>query len=358
MPPCTHPVIGPARIAARPAPRRAPTRYVPAALLALGLAGCGSGGDDTPAASGTTPPAAATAMISPGNASTVTSRALDLSEALQSSGSAIASQFKQAPSGGARAPLDLAGFATRQLLALTADDTDGGVAAKAFTVSSRACPSGGTAALRLDDVDNSRSITNGDGGAFVFTDCVIDGVTINGGFGFTNLSYTGTSSTPTRALAATFTFDDLRSTGRGSSTAATGDLTVTASLANGTPRVLDMSLSGTRLVVVDDGETNALAGYTARAVVDETAGTYATTLAGAATGPSLPGTVTVSTPSALTGRLGEDPSSGVLLATASDGTSARLTAVSSSTARVDVDGNADGTFETTSTMTWDELRAF
>jgi hypothetical protein len=327
---------------------------LPATLVAL--AGCG-GGDDLGASAdavATAAPTAATA-ITADSAASVVRRAYSVSRAVYAAGAAATAQLEGVAMPRTGAAADLSASATRGGPAL-AGIAAGGPAAKAVSTTSRACPSGGAVAARWDDADNSLDLTSGDSGSLVFGQCAIREVTLDGGFSFTGLSLGGPSGTG-RTFGMTVAFDALRTTEGASSTAVTGDLSVQAVLTEAPSRVLDLILSGAGLAVTDAAGTDTLSGYSARAVVDDTGDTYGFTLTGTASGTGLPGDVTVSTPVPLIGAIGADPSSGQLVATSSDGRSARLTALSAQEVSVEVDEDANGTYESSRRMTWDEFRA-
>jgi hypothetical protein len=67
--------------------------------------------------------------------------------------------------------------------------------------------------------------------------------------------------------------------------------------------------------------------------------------------------VVVSNPEPFAGVIGAYPSSGSMLVRESGGSAARLTAMSSTSVRIDVDADGDGVFESTMDRTWSDIAA-
>ena len=172
-----------------------------------------------------------------------------------------------------------------------------------------------------------------------------------------NLAITGSAATPSRSVGATFTFDRFRMSFDEGSAAVHGDMSLQAAISNFAPYTYDLSLNGRSLAVTEGSSQESLTAYNASVRVDSTAGTYAYGVAGTIAGSALPAAITIATPSLLTGTVGTYPSAGVVTATASDGTAARLTVDSPTSVTVGLDADADGTFESSQTMTWAQLTA-
>lgn len=136
-----------------------------------------------------------------------------------------------------------------------------------------------------------------------------------------------------------------------------GDFSIQAAITNFAPYSLDLAVSGTKLVLAENNRTETLTQFSANIFIDITAGTYAYGVTGAISGTGLPDTITLATPRTLAGNIGSYPTTGTITATASDGTAARLTVNSVANVAVDLDGNADGVFESSQTMTWMQLAA-
>lgn len=303
-----------------------------------------------PSATGASP------KITAGNAPATASDAYGAASALYASGTTSANVLKGAAGDTPGARLNLAEFATRRLAALASSD-DGSPATKAITSSGEACPGGGVLSVSVDDADASNGLSTGDSGSMTFVDCLFAGVSVNGRFSFGQVVVTGAAGAPSRSIGATFTFEGFRAASLSGATAVDGDMSVQAAVTQVAPIVLDMTVSGSRLSVTENAETGTLASYAARIVVDDTAGSYAYSVTGVVTGPGLPDALTLSTPTALTGRVGTFPSAGQLVATASDGSAVRITATSPTSVTVEIDGNGDGGFESSQPLTWAQLVA-
>src|SRR5690606_38354630 len=136
-----------------------------------------------------------------------------------------------------------------------------------------------------------------------------------------------------------------------------GDMSLQAAITNAAPFTYDLSITGRSLAVSAGSSQESLAAYSATIRVDATAGTYAYGVSGTITGSALPAAITIATPSPLTGTIGTYPTSGVVTATASDGSAARLMANSATNVTVDLDADGDGSFESSQTLTWAQLTA-
>lgn len=319
-----------------------------APLLALALAACGGGGG------GDAAPAAATgAPLTPDNAPAVAAEAYKAADALYDSGSLGTTQLKEAQGGAA--PLDLVRLATSRLLSLDARPATEGRTTKAVTTVSEACPDGGTSSATFDDADGDGALSTGDSGSFSFVGCRFADVVLSGRFAFSGVVVTGTPSSPSRSIAATFTFESMTASGPAGSGSASGDVSIQAAIAGTARQVIDVALAGNSLTVVENARTRTLSGYSGQLRLDEGAGSFRYAVQGTVSGTGLPGTVSVTTPTAFVGTIGGFPASGAMLLRAADGSAARVTATSPVSVTLEVDANADGAFESSSTLTWAQL---
>ena len=333
-------------------------RLAPAAsLLALALSACGGGGSDDAA---TTPAAAApaTSQLTATNAAPAAAQAYKAASALYSSGSTAAISIKDGSVQNTGIRFSLAEFATKRLIALTARPAaTPQVSTKALASDSATCPGGGEFSVSRNDADNSGTLTTGDSGSFLFTNCVIYGVTLSGGFSFSGLVVTGSASTASQSVGATFVFTNFRGTQGADSATVDGDFSIQASVTNVGPQLLDVTVTGRNLTVSENASTASLSGFSARLLIDDTAGTFAYSVQGTAAGTGLPGPIALSNPTPLSGRIGTFPSAGVLLVRTTDSGSARVTANSSTNVTVELDANGDGAYEFSETRTWSQLVA-
>jgi hypothetical protein len=319
----------------------------PVALM-LGLAACGGGGGGD--AASTAPPAGTT--IDAGNADAVASRAYQAVTALYDATSVSADQLKSA---GAAAGPDLVRIALAQLHAATGLGGAGGRETKAIQTGTLPCGAGGGITATANDVDGDGRIGAGDSVALRFDDCVEQGVTLSGSMSFAVQRLT--STTAANSARATFTFTGFRAQSGSDVATADGDLTLDATISKASPLVSDVSLSGTRLEVSEGAAASTLANYTGRLQEDATARTYSYTVQGQAAGSALPGTLTLSTPTPISGTIGADPVAGVLVVQGANAAQARLTVTPPTGVTIGLDANGDGTLEAQKLLTWAQLDA-
>ena len=84
---------------------------------------------------------------------------------------------------------------------------------------------------------------------------------------------------------------------------------------------------------------------------------FSYTVSGTLTSTRLGGSLTFQTLVPFSGIEGAPPSSGVLKVSGANNTSLTLTALSSTSVRIDVDTNGDGVFDTSTSKTWSEIAA-
>lgn len=333
--------------------RSTPLFAASALTLALALAGCGGGGGGTDDA--------APASITADNSVLVASHAYGAADVLYLHGAGATGVLdeKSSDTASTATMTGLSGFILHQLLRRDASARDGTPhARKALDTEAQPCDSGGYLVAAWNDADASDTLSTGDSGSITFFDCAEDaGLQRTGKVTFSDLRVTGTEATPARTIGLHVSFEDFRmSTG---STTATidGDMAMQAAMSSQEPYTYDLSLSGNRLVVRDDARKRTLSSYEAEVLIDQTAETYAYDVAGTISGTGLPGTILMTTPQRLSGTIGSHPARGTLVATAADGTSVRLVAVSADTVAIELDADADGEFESHHEMDWSELEA-
>jgi hypothetical protein len=320
--------------------------------LALVLAACGGGGGS---GSGSSP------AIDSSNSAVVASRVYSVAEVLYSTGESAAElvDVKSAEASSGAARFSLAELAVRKLLDLESAKAGGArAAAKAVQADAGSCTLGGSFSETWNDADDSGTLSTGDSASLTFIDCIEDaGLRLNGTMALSNVSITGSDSTPSRSVGATFGFDRFQMSFGEGAAAVHGDMSLQAAITSSAPYTYDLSINGQSLAVTEGSSQETLQAYNATVRIDATAGTYAYGIGGMISGTALPAAITVATPSLLEGTIGAHPSTGVVTATASDGTAARLTATSAAGVTVDLDADADGSFESSQTLTWAQLAA-
>jgi hypothetical protein len=324
------------------------------AVSCLGVAACGGGGDAGPPAVSPV----VTGSVTAANADATAAQAYRAASALYDSGSIAGSSVTGVVVTGGDVRFDLMKLASEQLLAFAARGPAAGRSVTGVVVSEVApCPDGGQIAAVTDDADGNGELSTGDSGAFTFQGCVIAGTVINGSMSFGDVVLTGSDATPARSVGATVVFDGLTAQTGAELGTVDGDFTMQASRTNAAPVVLDVTVTGSRFDVSENARIASMSDFVATLRIDETAGTYVYGVTGTASGTGLPGAVALSTPTALAGTVGAFPSTGTLLARASNGTAVRITALSPTSASVGVDLDGDGAVDVESTRTWAQLAA-
>lgn len=339
-------------------------------LAALALSGCGGGSDgSSPASAGGAVAAAALAAtasqgespasgstVSSGNADAVALQVYGIANGLYGSGSPAAVAIKSLDATPPAIPAipGVADFTIRRLLALRGAPRE--VVTKGSQTASQYCGAGGTMAVSIVDADNDGELSSGDSGTLVFSDCKEAGLTVSGTIDFSGLSVTGSAATPTVSVGARFVYRPL-SLGNGEETVSVeGGLSLQATIANTAPYTFDLAGAGTALTVRAGGRSMTLSDFSSSARLDSGEGTYAYATQGVLRLDAQGASVTVSSPTPLSGKSGGLPSAGVMVARASDGSATRLTVASPAGVTVETDVDGDGTWEQSQALTWVQFR--
>lgn len=338
----------------RPSLARRPVRLLPGALALATLAACGGGGSSGDAALTNSPTAAATPApmaIVASNADTVAARGYEATTGLYDASSSATGQLKSVDGAGR---FDVATFVLGHLRTPFATSGDGATL-KAVQSATQNCPGGGSARITLDDRNNNGQADAGDTAAFVFANCVVDGARASGSMAFVFQSYASTATSETTQVAVTFTA--LTVVDASGTNAVDGDLTMLARVSLVAPLTSAVTLSGARLTVTEGGLSRTLTDYSGTLALDATAGTYAYTVSGTIAGGGLSGSLSVTTPTRIAGRIGSDPTEGVMLLTGANKSTVRVTVAPPSGVTLAIDANGDGTADSTKALTWAQFAA-
>ena len=339
------------------APEARSTRMLCASLLVAALTAGGGGGGDTTAPAAA--PAPSATPISAANADAVAARGYETANALFDASSAASEQLK---AGTGSTGLDLVRFSLAQIRSLAAGQ--GGVgpsakgaasSAKGTTTDSLTCPSGGSITVTATDLNNNGAADAGDSASITFDACAADGVVASGSMGFVFVAYTTSAAADTASV--TVTFNALRIAEGNNVSSASGDMTLAATISNVSPFTTDVTLSGSKLTLVDGAENRTLAGYSGRLLIDDTRRTYSYAVAGAVSGSGLPGTLTLSTPIPIAGTLAGNPTTGRIVVTGASNAQVSLTASPPTGVELALDANGDGTPESRRVLTWAQFDA-
>jgi hypothetical protein len=335
------------------APAHRSTRMLCAGLLTAALTACGGGSGDAAA------PAPAPTPITAANADAVAARGYETANALFDASSAASEQVKASTGG---TGLDLVRFSLAQVRSLAAGQ--GGVGPspkgaapsyKGTSTESLACPSGGSLTVTVTDLNGNGDADAGDSASITFNACAADGAVTSGSMGFVFVSYT--TGAAADSVSVTVTFNALRVVEGNNVSSATGDMTLAAKISNVSPFTTDVTLSGSKLDLVEGAEIRTLAGYTGQLLIDDTRRTYSYAVAGAVSGSGLPGTLTLSTPVPIAGPLDGNPTTGRIVVTGASNSQVTLTASPPTGVEVALDANGDGTPESRRVLTWAQFDA-
>lgn len=249
---------------------------------------------------------------------------------------------------------NLADFVSAQLQAI--NNFKGGIASiplGTVVTSSVACSAGGSLTITLDDTDNSGAFSTNDTMALTFNSCNEDGSVINGTMSAANVVLNKTSATAytfSGAMSITnLTFTDGPDTG-----VINGSINFSESTSDSILITTTVSVSALNVALAT--ETLAISGFTATVTDNFSTGQYTVASSGTVTSSKLGGSVTFTTPTTLRGVGSGYPSTGVVKVSGAS-SSLTMTALSSTSVRLDIDSNNDGTIDSTSTTTWAALES-
>jgi hypothetical protein len=216
-----------------------------------------------------------------------------------------------------------------------------------------ACPIFGTMTVTLSDANNSGVLDAvGESATVSFKACQLtNDVAADGSLGLTVTRYSSATDLAVNLVFANFTSGDGASLG--SSVSVSGNLAL--SLASASDITVTSESFTTTAAVQGVWQTFSMKDYSAH-VVDT--GTQVTeTLAGTFSSSELSGgSVTISTPTPMVILAVDNyPSQGVMLIRGANQSAVKIEAVSSTQARVSVDANGDGSYESSRLVNWADL---
>lgn len=358
-------------------------RLLPLPALLLTLAACGGGSDSAPAPAPTPAPGPVSVQISAANqdavarasANVVVSAAVNGAVAPLATDDRVTGAAKRAPAPTVLAGITTAGGVLPRLAQFALDRVGGGSAARiasdqvralAIVRQTEACGVGGNVSITLNDADNSGSLSAGDSAAFSFNACRNGGgETIDGGLSLTVGTVAGAN------LSGTLAFTELTTATADASFAINGSVALAYTEA-GTLATYQTTVGsgGLTMLVTAPGFSDALtlrAGFEQVVTSDRAAvppgspsgtprGLNTARVNGTLSANSLGGAVTLATPTAFM-RYAVDPypRAGQLRVTGAGGSLLQITALSTTTVRVELDANGDGTFEQSRELPWSVL---
>jgi hypothetical protein len=324
------------------------------AIALASLAACGGGsGDDS-----TSQPAAAKVAITSANQNQVVrasvNAGLSVSLAQGSVGGGVS------PAGVADRSHALAAVMERAVSAARASRK--GIASAsahptASTSSTQACTGGGTMTITLDDRDGNQQISNGDVITASFSQCKDTATsTINGAIAVT------LTGTPTATqFAASANFQNIVVTDNGVTATIAGTVAVSETdTATDIVTTLSVGSSGLTASTASTAYTDAVSFASGFVITTDEAssGSVSVSLAGTMSAQSVGGSITIATPQPLVEASSDTyPSSGQVILTGASGSAVRATVLDNTQVKIELDANGDGTYESTSIVTWNALIA-
>jgi hypothetical protein len=347
------PVAALPRPSSSPSHRRGSWRLPAICALAIPLAACGGGGGGPEPAA---PPPVVASTISEANAVAVAADAYAISSSVYglselSIGGLVGASVRAAP----RAP-DVIPFSYRQVQRLAGVPLPGADGlAGAVVTESTACPGGGSVTITVNDADDDRQLSSGDGASFRFDGCREDGLVIDGTFALGDVVISGPAASPT-GIAGTFTYSNMRVTEGGFWTSLNGSARLATTVVNASPLVLSVRIDIPSLAYgASDGSSYTLSDFRATTSADAATNGYTLSVSGTTTDATL-GTLTLSTTTPFAGTIGLAPASGRMEVRATDGSNLRLTAIDATDVRIELDANGDGRHESSTSRTWASLQ--
>jgi hypothetical protein len=225
-----------------------------------------------------------------------------------------------------------------------------------------ACAQGGSIAVTVNDANNNSNFDAGDSITMDLQSCREEGALMQGRLAISVQAVTGVFDSNNYSATMTMTMTAFNVTT--GSDSAQGDGALSMTLSQSPSGVADMTLSTARLTLsgrVGGQSFTTTLTDTRLTLRDETLGgtlrtsiSYSSTLDSSQFGNKQ---VTITTPQALVATAGNAyPSSGQLLVRGHANSAVRITAINATQARLELDAEGDGNYETQVTKTWAELQ--
>ena len=231
------------------------------------------------------------------------------------------------------------------------------VATGATTTTTEPCTGGGTVTIVDNDLNGNGQPDAGESATLTANNCVFEGSTLNGGLALAVNAFSGNTNTPPFSATMTLTFTNL--TAKSAAASSTGNGTMALSVNATSVSDQTVSLKATQFATTSTygGTTynRALENYTV--AVSLTAKSSSTTASGGINSSAFESKqVTIATPVPFVRVFPQTrPSSGQATATGANGGVVKVTAISSTQVKIELDADANGTFETSVIKLWSEL---
>lgn len=225
------------------------------------------------------------------------------------------------------------------------------------------CAASGTTAISVSDTDNSHTLSSGDTATFNFNNCNDGANTINGTFTLVVNNMVGTYGSNAYTSNATLTFNTLTSTSGVANIVLNGPTSLIENVTGANSRTSTVSTPSLTMTATYAGvaRSRTLGAYSAtKTKAPNTTYGYTTsysasgTVASSALSSQM---VSFRTSTPFIALPGDTyPSSGVMIISGAAGSQIKLTALSASQVKEELDANGDGTYESNSTVAWNTLQ--
>lgn len=219
------------------------------------------------------------------------------------------------------------------------------------------CPGGGTLSITETDVNGNNRADAGDSVSLTASNCVFQGSVLNGGLFLTINSLTGNLDTAPFSASITLAFTNLSAKSSSSTTTGNGSFELSVNARTSTDQSFTLKTKSFAASSIYGGATysRTLTGYAVS--VDLSPPSTKTSVDGTLASSAFESkSVTIGTSAAFVRSTSQAyPASGQATATGANGGLVRITAIDSTQVKIELDADANGTFETSVTKRWDEL---
>lgn len=322
------------------------------------LAACGGGSDGGGSAPAATPPPAPVAT----QATLTLANYVTASQETLSSSSFLTTTANLATGAQVSDPSVLVRFGQDQLAKLPRWFSDAPVqAVGAVQILTENCTGGGTLTISGNDANGNAKVDAGDSLSLTATNCAFEGALLNGKLALTINSVTGDVENFPYSLSVNLGFDKLTAKSSAASTVGNGSLVVTIDARATNNQSVSISTPSFALDTIYGATTytKTLTNYLASESVSPAG-------AGFTSSSSIKGTLNSSafesksitletrTPFVRSSTQAY-PASGQLIITGAAGGKVRITASSATLLLIELDANADGTYEASTTKLWSDM---
>lgn len=219
------------------------------------------------------------------------------------------------------------------------------------------CADGGTLSITETDANGNNRADAGDSVSLTASNCVFQGSVLNGGLLLSINNLTGNLDAAPYSASFTLAFTNLSAKSSSSTTTGNGSFELSVNARTSTDQSFTLKTKSFAASSIYGGATysRTLTGYTVS--VDLSAISSSTKADGTLASSAFESkSVTIATSAAFVRSTSQAyPASGQATATGANGGMIRITAIDSTSVKIELDADANGTFETSVTKRWNEL---